>query len=275
MKSTNGAFVVTLMLAALLPIECRAVAGPGAFGSASKCPGQYDCNGNGTECAKSKDCCSRNVAQAAARCKAMGCTCDSCGGSHDCGGNPFSDQKLRDALGSDNGLQGDPGTDGSAGNDADKLGDPTSQHRNSFTVENDNDSRGNASGDSSHQGVTASNLHSDLVDGVVIDPKSPNGVRLGDYGVITDNATGQQYPVVAYDAHGGRGNAVSEISNGLQQAMTGVDNSNRSVSGDYTVEMYPGSGKVFNDGQNVRRLGDDQVNANMGRFYRAYLGGKN
>ena len=158
--------------------------------------------------------------------------------------------------------------------DAEKLGDPSSQRRNNFTVDNDYDSRGNTSGDSSHQNQTASRLHSDLVNGVVIDPRNSNGIHLGDYGVITDNATGEQYPVVAYDTHPGRGNSISEISNGLQDTMTGVDNSNSSVNGNYTVQMYPGSGQEFNNGQNVRSLSDSQVNANMGRFYRTYLGGR-
>ncbi|MCX5788810.1 MAG: hypothetical protein NTX64_09950 [Elusimicrobia bacterium] len=223
MKTTDLAFIVGAALALLLPIEAR-----------SACPGAYDCNGNGSECAPTKDCCSKNAAAAAAKCKAMGVTCDSCSGAND----------WKDAL--NNKLQK---------NDSESLGDSAAQDRKGFTVENDNDSRGNPSGDGSHQGGTASNLHSNEVNGVVIDPRNSNGVHLGDYGVVTDNATGEQYPVVAYDTHPGRGNSISEISNGLQNAMTGVDNSNSSVNGNYTVQMYPGSGQTFNNGQDVRTLG--------------------
>ena len=75
---------------------------------------------------------------------------------------------------------------------------------------------------------------------------------------------------MAYDTHPGRGDSISEISDTLQQQMTGVKNSNRDVLGDYTVTPFPGSGQVFNDGQSVRRLGDTQVNANMARFFDWY-----
>ena len=258
MKTTNLALIVAAAIALLLPVEAR-----------SACPGAYDCNGNGTECAPTKDCCKKNAAAAAAQCKAKNMACNSCSGASD-----WKDA-LNDKLQKgDSGTPGDSGTDHAATDDSQKLGDPAAQDRKSFTVENDNALGGNPNGDPSHQGGTASNLHSDQVNGVVIDPRNSNGVHLGDYGVITDNATGEQYPVVAYDTHPGRGNSISEISDGLQNTMTGVDNSNRSVNGNYTVEMYPGSGQDFNNGQNVRSLSDSQVNANMGRFYRTYLGGR-
>ncbi len=264
MRKQNSILLVAATLAVFFSVECRARA---------DCAGAFDCKGDGTECAPRKDCCTRNMAEAAARCKAMGCACDSCAGTNSCS----AIDKLQDTVrGKQDGL-GDLGSgDAADGKTAggQQLGTPITQQRNGFTVENDNSSLGNTSEDSSHQDQTASGLHSDLVNGVVIDPRNSNGVKLGDYGVMTNNVTGEQVPVVAYDTHPGRGNSVSEISNGLQQTMTGVDNSNQSVNGNYTVQMYRGSGQTFNNGQSVQHLNDAQVNANMGRFFRSYVGGK-
>ena len=157
MKTTIPAFLVALGLAAVHPGDCRAVGSPATF--ASKCPGQYDCNGNGTECAKSKDCCTRNVAKAAAKCAEMGCSCDSCSGANTCKGKSLD--RLRDAL---NGGDG-PSTDWPA--DADKLAAGDGQDHDKLSTCNDG-RKSNPNGDLSHQNGTASGLSSD-VPGVVID----------------------------------------------------------------------------------------------------------
>ncbi|MCX5788691.1 MAG: hypothetical protein NTX64_09355 [Elusimicrobia bacterium] len=94
------------------------------------CGGQYDCKGNGTECAPVKDCCSANKAKAQAACKRIGCKCDSCGGILDCALN----SSLKDAaLKGDDGLGSGAEEAGSASK-ADDSGLPAEAKKNVGTA---------------------------------------------------------------------------------------------------------------------------------------------